>query len=214
MDANIWLRYQGKRDKDGVLVATKADFVPSKAADFKKLKGVETVEWDFQPPRPSLKSGIDSATNAGLPYDVEDQKTVLTQDGSVKLGLSRHKHKIPADQALQARMRRVGMRVVPDYQKRLSANDPSKIHFRFFAVDEDKLRSEICSYEGLILVPTQVAERLKTDDELAAVLADGVAYNLQRQAARLVTIIAHSSALKPPVWSRRPLFPASILPLE
>jgi hypothetical protein len=180
---NIWLRYRGKRDQDGVLDPRTADFIPAKPTEFKKLKGVETVNWNFQPPRFELKNGIDPAKNSVPPYDASDQETVLTQDGHVTLG--EHTRRIPANQELQSRVRRVGMRVVPGFQKELPASDPSKIQFRFYAVEEEKVRSEICGLDGLILVPRQVVERLKTDDQLAAVLADGVAYNLQRDAARL-----------------------------
>jgi hypothetical protein len=62
------------------------------------------------------------------------------------------------------------------------------MHIRFYAVDDAKSRSEICSFEGLVLVPSQLVERLKNDDQLAAVLADGVAFNLQRQAARAIVL--------------------------
>ena len=78
------------------------------------------------------------------------------------------------------------MSVVPTYQKLLPADHPSKINFQFYAVDVKNIRSEINSTSGLILIPTQMVERLKNDDQLAAVLADGVAFNLQRQAARLI----------------------------
>jgi predicted Zn-dependent protease len=81
---------------------------------------------------------------------------------------------------------RIGMALVPAYQRAMADDDPSKIHFRFFAVDDAKMRTEICLLDGAVLVPKQVVERLKSDDQLAAVLANGVAYNLQRQAARAV----------------------------
>lgn len=81
--------------------------------------------------------------------------------------------------------RRIHTSAIPAYQKALPDNDPSKIQFRFAVIENKKYRSEICSFDGLILIPRPVLERLKSDDQLAAVLADGVAFNLQRQAARL-----------------------------
>jgi hypothetical protein len=65
------------------------------------------------------------------------------------------------------------------------ANHPSKIPFRFYAVDDAKIRTEVCATDGLILVSVPMLSRLKSDNQLAAVLADGIAVNLQRQAARL-----------------------------
>ena len=52
-------------------------------------------------------------------------------------------------------------------------------------MDEAKVRSEMVCSVGLLLVPKQVVVRLDSDDQLAAVLADGVAFNLQLQSARL-----------------------------
>ncbi len=77
------------------------------------------------------------------------------------------------DNALQARIQRIGATVVPDYQTALPKDHPSKINFQFYAVDSQEHRSVICSNDGLILVPKSVLERLKTDDQLAALLADG-----------------------------------------
>ncbi len=183
---NIWLRYEGTRGNDGVLVATEAQFIPAKSAKVKALKGWEVTDMDFHPPASGLKDSAVPPGSAPSPLDASDQDAVLTKDGYVRWGITGGKHKIPANHALQARVRRIGMMLVPAYQRQLPDADPSKIHFRFYAVDARKMRSDICSYEGLILVPVQLVERLQNDDQLAAVLADGVAFNLQRQMARLV----------------------------
>jgi hypothetical protein len=82
-------------------------------------------------------------------------------------------------------MQRIGTSVIPAYQKALPADHPSKIQFKFYAVDSPSLRWETCTRDGMILLPKPVIERLKNDAQLAAVLADGVALDLQRQSARL-----------------------------
>jgi predicted Zn-dependent protease len=71
--------------------------------------------------------------------------------------------------------------VVPAYQKQLPVDNPTKIKFAFYVVDEPHYRFALSCNLGVILVPRQVIMRLKNDDQLAAVLADGVAFNLQRQ---------------------------------
>jgi hypothetical protein len=116
---------------------------------------------------------------------IPDDGAALQQDEQLKIGLGRW-HTLPADQPLQQRVHRIGMALVPAYQRAMADDDPSKIHFRFFAVDDNKLRGAICLLDGAILVSKQTVERLGNDDRLAAVLADGVAYNLQRQAAKQV----------------------------
>jgi hypothetical protein len=168
---NTWLRYEGKRDKAGVLIATKATFIPTKQG--KILANASTK----QESAPSQDSIIDADGN----FQSIHTKVRLSDAGGM-CGW----HRVPADQVLQERVRRVGMNVVPAFQKQMAVDDPSKIHFRFYAVDDPKTRSDLFCNEGLILVPKQVVERLKSDDQLAAVLGDGVAYNLQRRSARLL----------------------------
>jgi hypothetical protein len=183
--ANTWLDYKGKLDTAGVVVASRVEFLPAKPAHFKAIAGWEMPNAQFEPPGASLQGGTSSG-NEAPPRDGSDQAAVPTLDGKVKLGPLGGWHKVPANPSLQDRVRNVGMRLVPDYQKRLAADHPSKIDFRFYAIDDAKNRTEICSPDGLILIPTQVVERLMNDDQLAAVLADGVAYNLERMAARIV----------------------------
>jgi len=108
----------------------------------------------------------------------------LQQDEQIKIGLARW-HTLPADQPLQQRLHRIGMALIPAYQREMTDDNPSKIHFRFFAVDDNKLRSAGCLLDGAVLVSKQTIERLN-DNQLAAIAADGVACNLQRQAARTV----------------------------
>jgi predicted Zn-dependent protease len=86
------------------------------------------------------------------------------------------------DPSLQKNIERIGASLIPAYQKALPNDDPSKIHFEFYAVDSQSLRWEVCTRNGMILLPKLVIDRLKSDDQIAAVLADGLAFDLQRQA--------------------------------
>jgi hypothetical protein len=79
------------------------------------------------------------------------------------------------------------MKVIPEYQKQLPDDSPSKIHFRIYVVDEPSFREDLECVEGLILVPRQVVERLANEDQLAAIMANGVAYSIEMQSARLYT---------------------------
>lgn len=146
---DTWLRYEGKRDRTGVLLASKITFVHIKSSSYSASKS--------------------AAASSGL---------AEREDGAIRY--------TPINNAaLQQRIQRLGMSVVPAYQKELPENSPSKIRFRFVATDNEKYHWENCAADGLILVPKLIVDRLTRDDQLAAVLADGVAFNLQRQAARL-----------------------------
>jgi hypothetical protein len=88
---------------------------------------------------------------------------------------------------MQARILRIGQALIPAYQKQLPDTDPSKINFRFYAIDDNKTRADIFCNVGLVLIPIQVVARLENDDQVAAVLADGVAYQMQIQSAQLIS---------------------------
>lgn len=181
--ANCWLRFEGKRDEKGVLDASKAAFAPAKPTKFKALQGIEVANVHVK----GADSNVSSTPSTAPETFVQGEDgTALTEDRQVKIGPFSQWHTLPADQPLQQRVHNVGMKLIPAYQLQLPDDDPSKIHFRFYAADYSRTRTDICLLDGVIIVPRQVVERLQNDDQLAAVLADGVAYNLQRQAARAV----------------------------
>ena len=194
---NMWLHYEGKGDKTGTLVATRITLLPARPTHFKAVPGLEINRRDVEPAKdaqttlPASNTPDPNAT-ADLETKPNDLSTILDKDGNltanarIRIGTFGGWHTIPADTALQQRVRRIGASVIPAFQNALPVHHPSRIPFRFFAVDDNKIRSEICYLDGLILVPRQVIDRLQNDDQLAAILADGIAYNLQRQAARTV----------------------------
>jgi hypothetical protein len=181
---NTWIHFSGKLGKDGILEATKAQFLPQKPTKFKAVKNLEIATVKTRPAGAKDDGMTSKAT--GTPA-IPDDGASLQQDEELKIGLGRW-HTLPADQPLQQRVHRVGMALVPAYQRAMADDDPSKIHFRFFAFDNEKWHGAVYLLDGAVLVPKQIAERLRSDDQLAAVLADGVAYNLQRQAARQVEL--------------------------
>jgi hypothetical protein len=151
----LWVLYEGKLDQDGLLVASKVRFIESEHA-----KAKDNVPPPLGPPDPAVA-------------ETPDGKQVMQLDADTT-------YTVTADPALQARINRIGMSLVPAYQKQLPANDPSKIKFFFYAIDDP--RHELhSSSDGRVLVTGQVAARFKSDDQLAAVLADGIARSLQEQ---------------------------------
>lgn len=182
--ANTWVSFSGKRGKDGVIEATKAHFIAAKPTKFKAVKDIEIRTVKIRPAGTNDSSLTSEGT--GTPALAADGAS-LQEDQELKVGLG-HWHTLPADQPLQQRVHRIGMALVPAYQREMADDDPSKIHFRFFVIDDDKLRGNINLLDGAVLVSKQTVERLSSDDQLAAVIADGVAYSLQRQAAQQVKI--------------------------
>jgi len=182
---DAWVKYAGKLDRNGVLIADKAQFFVAKPAKDKPLTERENSILKFRPPSSGPDVKGKPAGRASLLVDFPKDGEVLTHDGEIRLGLMHRSHTIPADNALQSRIRRVGMSLVPAYQKQLAADDPAKIPFHFYAIDAKKICCAFIPFDGLILVPVHAVARLKNDDQLAAILADPVAYVLQRQRERV-----------------------------
>lgn len=181
VSANTWLSFSGKRGQDGTVEAAKVRFFPGKPTKFKAAKVLEIAEVKTRPA--GAKDAAMTSKAMGTPA-LSDDGASLKEDEQLKIGLGRW-HTLPADQPLQQRLHRIGMALIPAYQRDMADDDPSKIHFRFFAIDNNKWRGAVCLLDGAVLVSQQTIERLN-DDQLAAVAADGVACNLQRQTARRV----------------------------
>jgi hypothetical protein len=190
VSANTWLHFSGKWSKDGIVDAAKARFIPAKPTQFKAAKNLEVATVKTRPA--DAKDDSMTSEAKGTPASSADG-AALERDEQIKIGLG-HWHTLPADQPLQQRVHRIGMALVPAYQRVMADDNPSKIHFRFFAVDNNKLRGADCLLDGAILVSKQTIQRLSKDDQLAAVIADGIACNLQRQAARTVM------AMRKDIW--------------
>jgi hypothetical protein len=172
----MWIHFEGALDDTGVLVASKAEFFPPGSRESFTSLGPRKEKYapDYQP---VTRDGLLDADG----HFVNPHSKVRLSDAGGPCGW----HRVAADPHLQDRVEEIGMRLVPGFQRQLPPNSSSRISFRFYAVADDKVWSAVACNAGLILVPRNVVERLKNDDQLAAVLADAVAFNLQRQ---LVTI--------------------------
>ena len=158
--AGTWLHYKGKRDSHGEIVASSADFMSMKPG-----KPVEVV------------NGLDDYK---IPFFAPDFGRHV--DGRMKPGRLKGWRTVPADQTLDDRLQRIGTKLIPEFQRSLADNDPRKVPFLFYAVDDDDMRTFICAPRGgLIFYPRFLIERMQNDDQLAAALALPVAMVLQRQ---------------------------------
>jgi hypothetical protein len=195
--AGMWVAYEGRLDRDGILGASRAKFVTT---SHRMEQTGHAAKDPNQPPKtakPLASSAAAVKNNAppsndgtgGTDVPVDDQRTEISLDE-----YPGYSYKLSKDRSLQAIVRRVGMSLVPTYQKQLPTGDPSKIHFYFCAVT-NSWHEELSSSEGTVLIPARLAERFKSDDQLAALLADGIAYTLQ-QHAPLVFVKPNRAAIK------------------
>ncbi len=171
VNTNVWVKYEGKFDTRGDLIATGVGFYPGKTGPISNFK-------------PALQQ------------EVSPEHNLLDTDGNFRNIHEKFRldqlngncgwHWATVDPQLQSRVAHVGASLVPAYQKQLPEDDRARIPFRFYVVKQPDFRFDFGCSTGLILVPEEVVARLKTDDELAAVLADGIAANIEWQSARLV----------------------------
>jgi hypothetical protein len=172
--ANDWVRYDGKRSGAGELVAIRAEFVPG-------IEGTKTPE----------KIAKDAALSDTIPAGaqlIDANGSFVGPHTKVRLGDSAGPcgwHRLATDLSMQERVWRIGMRLVPAFQRQMPTDAKARIHFRFFAVNEPHIRMGFSCAPGLILIPQQVIVRLKSDDQLAAILADRVAATLMAQVLAL-----------------------------
>jgi hypothetical protein len=159
---NTWIKYHGKPQSDGIVIAEAADFYPSAVTD-KEAKLLEKNDYDPQAVDPDAKQDIAEWLVVGI-----DPK------------------KIPPyqDAAMQARIDRIGSSLIPAYQRSLPTSDLSKIHFRFQLIDATNWKDALALPSGIILIPFQIVDYLQNDSQLATVLADNIARVLEKQTYR------------------------------
>jgi hypothetical protein len=171
---NIWIRYEGRRNDSGEIVLSAAEFMKPNLHTPKRDPNVSVAQVTTFP-RGSMIDFDGSFRTDSFKRRLEDK------GGACGTGW----YPVAENAELQERVRRIGLRLVPQYQRDLPEDDPAKIPFRFYAIQEGDIRSALGCEDGLVLVPTPVVGRMQNDSELAAVLADGVAVILQRQNVRL-----------------------------
>lgn len=79
------------------------------------------------------------------------------------------------------RVQKIGTRLVPSFQKNLPADDPQKINFQFGISDKDILYIPASFQNGYIVLCKHAVDLLQNDDQVAAVLANGMAQLLEWQ---------------------------------
>ncbi len=169
---NMWVSYKGRPQVDGSVLVAELLVTPN------------------------VIIAKESKLRAKAQFDPAAVKEEDRQNDANKFILGIDSKRIPAhdDQIMQARVNRIGERLVPAYQKALPAGDPTRIDFRFQLVDLKNLPDAIALPSGISQVPYQVADALN-DDQLATVIATNIGTVLQKQSLRsLPTVKALAAA--------------------
>lgn len=169
--AGAWIHFEGERDESGVVVARTAQFYAAGTRNGLTKMGPSKMKKapDYRPVlQESMINANGDLVNAVVRISPRDDAPCAW-------------YRVPAKAALQDRVEQIGLRLVPEYQKSLADDVPARISFRFYVVNDERVESGLDCKPGLVLLPKRYLERLQNDDQVAAVLADGVAFNLMRQ---------------------------------
>ncbi len=178
-----WVHYEGRHNNSGELIATRVGFNKPKLHKSKRDPASVAQITTFPP------------------------GSIIDFDGSFNTNRAKKK---PEDTpgglcgwypvldvpSVQEHVRRIGENLIPKFQHELPDDSPEKIPYRFYVVEEKEIRSDLSCYEGLVLIPANVINRLQNEDQLAAVIADGVAASLQRQQARVAVDLGVAGAVE------------------
>ncbi|MGA7522870.1 MAG: hypothetical protein WBW84_10330 [Acidobacteriaceae bacterium] len=160
---NVWLDYKGEQEADGTVLAGEARFKPN---------------W------PNPKAEKTRARTDYNPFQV-----TKPGNGAAEVLIGVNAMKIPTwpDAAMQARVAAIGKKLVPAYQRHLPVGDGTKIDFRFYVTAGDRWRRGVLPLpSGIILVPHQIVDRMQNDSQLAAILADSIAVEMEAQDTRML----------------------------
>jgi predicted Zn-dependent protease len=100
-------------------------------------------------------------------------------------------YEIIANAEIQKYIAELGSRLVPPYQRDLPHEDPAKIPFKFYVVRQDQAGASAVA-TGVIMVYTRTFEILKSEAQLASMVAHEIAHLTQKHLWRLDKMPASS----------------------
>ena len=174
VNANTWIEYDGKLRLDGVVIARGGWLIPNILTDKEEKR--------------RTKTHYDPAAAGNQPK----QSSIGIAIAGVNL------KRVPQwpDAVMQARVEKIGESLIPKYQKELSDTDPAKVAFRFIVVDANWGDFPLSLPDGTVLIPHQGVQRMQSDAQLAALLADAVAILIEKQSLRMEAALRTYSAKK------------------
>jgi hypothetical protein len=149
--AGMLMSYEGPRNFDGTIRAERVTFSRN------DLEKGEAKLWNSMTPEVKAFSG--------------------TKPPELRIsGVGRFK--LIADEEVQTYVSGLGQRLIPAHQRDLVGNDPTKINFRFFVVDQ-KEPNAFSLANGVVLVTSGMMGVLENEAQLAAVVGHEIAHATQ-----------------------------------
>ncbi|MGH9560637.1 MAG: hypothetical protein ACRD3S_04205, partial [Terracidiphilus sp.] len=164
--AGDWIEYAGSFSPDAVVQAKKVRISPAVVTKAEAEARTDMVRIIAIP-------DPDQPDTAAVKYITLDEHPASFYD----------------DPAMQARVDAIMKKLIPAFQRDLPDSDPRKIRFRFQITADKPWNRVVVLPKGVILIPHQVIERMQNDSQVAAILADGIAYNMENEAFRMRAVV-------------------------
>lgn len=156
--AGMFFTYEGVEQPDGTVLASRVLFMKN------ELEKGESDLW---------KS-----------FKLKEKPSNFAEGNPGELKIDRvGKFKLLPNKEVQDFVTRIGERVIPAYQKNMAADDPLKIPFKFYVINE-KSANAFALANGVIVVHSGLITTLESEGQLAAVLAHEVAHSTQEHTWR------------------------------
>jgi hypothetical protein len=156
MQLGAEVRVKGIRKSDGIVYANTVTTKPN----------------DFSKNEKALRLKLNQ--NLGLTgIEVDAGAVKKLSNGTAVIG--GQKFKLVEDLAVQTYVNKVGFKLVPRYIKDLDRNDPSKISFRFYVVEDETINA-FAFADGSVFIHTGLLKILKTEAQLAGVIGHEMAH--------------------------------------
>jgi Zn-dependent protease with chaperone function len=144
-----WVELRGRRGADGTLVA------------------------DQGKARPNEYSGTEREIHEALRRGLVPPPAAQLSGGRMKIG--QQEYRLVQDRALQAYVTRVGTRLIPRWMDELAENDPAKITFRFYVIDDSTFNAAAYP-DGTVIIHTGLLRVIGGEAQLAAVLGHEIGH--------------------------------------
>ena len=155
---NTFMTYQGIRQDDGTIAASRLEFVKN------ELEDGEAKYWQ------SIKA--------------ETKQPDFAQFKPGELKISKiGKYKLVPSREAQEYVEALGQRLVSNYQKSLPNEDPNRIPFQFFLI-ENKDPNAFATANGIVVVHSSMLNILENEAQLAAVMSHEIAHSIQEHSWR------------------------------
>jgi len=120
---------------------------------------------------PNLFTDTERALNAALKQGLQPPQQL--SGGTMRIG--DEEFRLVQDRALQAYVTRLGTRLVPRWMQDLPEDDPGKVVFRFYVVDDPAFNAAAYP-DGSVIVHTGLLKVMQNEAQLAAVLGHEIAH--------------------------------------